>query len=87
MSERLCADGTLHEPLDEGAVLGAAARATEAGIGAFAICFPYASLSPAYKLRAAELSSESFSAPDVVASKAAAPRGGCGACGIGLFGP
>jgi N-methylhydantoinase A len=72
--ERILADGTVDRPLDEDAVLAAAARVASDGIGALAICFLHAWRNPVHEARAAALIRSRFPDLDVVASHEVWPQ-------------
>ena len=58
VSERMAADGTVVEPLDEADVRSAAARLRELGIGSVAVCFLHSYLYPAHEQRAGAILAE-----------------------------
>jgi N-methylhydantoinase A len=58
VSERMAADGTVVEPLDEADVRAVAARLRELGIGSVAVCFLHSYLYPAHEQRAGAILAE-----------------------------
>ncbi len=56
--ERILADGAVHLPLDERAVLAALGEIAAAGIGGVAVCFLHAYRNPAHEARVAALIAE-----------------------------
>ena len=60
--ERLLADGSVHEALDETAVLDALGKIAAAGVGGVAVCFLHSYRNPAHEARVAEIIAARFPA-------------------------
>jgi N-methylhydantoinase A len=72
--ERMAVDGSVRIPLDEGAVLEAAARLTAEGVTSAAIVFLHSYANPAHERRAVELLSEHYPGLTLSASIEVAPE-------------
>jgi N-methylhydantoinase A len=68
VAERVDSDGTVVTPLDEPALLSAAADLVAAGVQALAICFVNAYKNPEHEVRAAALAATHFETLEVTAS-------------------
>jgi N-methylhydantoinase A len=65
VSERMAADGTVLQPLDEPGVRAVAARLRELGIDSVAVCFLHSYLYPEHEQRAGEILAEELPAATV----------------------
>jgi N-methylhydantoinase A len=72
--ERLAVDGSVREPLDEGAVLDAASRLIKEGIISLAIVFLHSYANPKHEHRAAEIIAERYPQLSLSASVDVAPE-------------
>ena len=72
--ERIVADGSVLEPLDEDGVRTAAARFRALGVEAVAICFLSSYLNPVHELRAAEILAEELPGCSISISSGLSPE-------------
>ena len=72
--ERMAVDGSVRVPLDEGAVLDAAARLIEEGTTSLAVVFLHSYVNPRHERRAAELIAQRYPQLSVSASIDVAPE-------------
>ncbi len=74
VDERVLADGTVLEPLDEGSAVAVANRLKELGVESVAICLLHSYANPVHERRLAELLAELVPGVDVTISSEVAPE-------------